>query len=151
VDSVIIRIAARAFPPLLIVLALYLLYAATTSRAAGSWPACSSPRGLRALRGRARARRRGARSSSSPRTWLGVGLCIAAGSLVLALTLDQPWFTGVRCSNHREARVARALRRRRLHDRAGVVLVMLMTLGRGGRGVVLLAIVIGVLYAAGST
>jgi multisubunit Na+/H+ antiporter MnhB subunit len=95
VDSVIIRIAARAFSPLLIVLALYLLYVGHNLPGGGFVAGLLFGAAFvlyAVAHGALQARRT---LVVDPRTWLGVGLCIAAGSSVLALTLDQPWFTGV--------------------------------------------------------
>jgi multicomponent Na+:H+ antiporter subunit B len=95
VDSVIIRIAARAFSPLLIVLALYLLYVGH------NLPGGGFVAGL--LFGAAfvlYAVAHGATQARmtlvvDPRTSLGIGLCIAVASSVIALTFDRPWFTGI--------------------------------------------------------
>lgn len=94
-DSVIIRIAARAFSPLLLVLALYLLFAGHNLPGGGFVAGLLFGAAflLYAVAHGATAAR--ATLLGDPRSYLGLGLCIAAVSSVPALLLDRPWFTGI--------------------------------------------------------
>jgi multisubunit Na+/H+ antiporter MnhB subunit len=93
-DSVIVRIAARALGPLLAVLAVYLLVAGHNAPGGGfvAGLLLGSAFVLSAVAyGVPRART----SMVDPRTWIGIGLLIALGSGLPAVARGRPFLSGL--------------------------------------------------------
>jgi multisubunit Na+/H+ antiporter MnhB subunit len=93
-DSVIVRIAARALGPLLVVLAVYLLAAGHNAPGGGfvaglllgsAFVLSAVTYGVPAAR----------MAMFDPRTWIGVGLLIALGSGLPAVVRGRPFLSGL--------------------------------------------------------
>lgn len=94
-DSVILRIAARGLTPLMVALALYLLWAGHNAPGGGFVAGLLVGTAF-VLKGAAFGIGRAGQSLRfDPRTWLGVGLAVAIASSLVAVAAGRPWFTGM--------------------------------------------------------